>query len=390
MSVLQYVGARYVPVFYKNPDGSWDWQTGVSYEPLTIVKYDSNTYISKVQVPSTIGSPNQNPDYWAQTGNYNGFMQELQDEIDALTLSLETLLPVIGGQKKKKVLLISDSYEDWSHWATTCKAYLANAGIDSDISARSGASFSNTENSFTSLYDISPNRGRYTDVLVGGGVNDYGYSDAQRAAGIQSLLTKCLADGARFHFANFGDFWHRSERLQLWNCYNYETDYVQKNGGAVMPYCFGLLHAADEFNSDGIHPTAKGGELIAKHVAGYIISGLSPVIRQVAESTTLLGYIAGDFFHVSVTSIDVQKQVTGQTFSSIGKLSELIPVTNPGNVITSGYCKYVSTASPREFYDCLYYIFADEIRLNVLNKAGAISLDGAIYGVSFTLPKSVI
>lgn len=84
MSVLQYVGARYVPVFYKNPDGSWDWEAGASYEPMTIVKYGENSYTSRSQVPSTVGSPNLNPEYWANTGNYNGFISEIQADIACL------------------------------------------------------------------------------------------------------------------------------------------------------------------------------------------------------------------------------------------------------------------------------------------------------------------
>lgn len=84
MATLQYVGARYVPVFYNNPDGSWDWESGVSYEPLTMVKYGTNTYTSKSQVPSTVGSPNENPQYWAQTGNYNGAIIEISGKVDKL------------------------------------------------------------------------------------------------------------------------------------------------------------------------------------------------------------------------------------------------------------------------------------------------------------------
>lgn len=92
MAVLQYVGARYVPVFYKNPDGSWDWEPGVDYEPLSIVMYGTNTYISRSQVPSSVGSPNENPAYWAQTGEYNGSLLEIQTQIDMLKAS-EMLTP---------------------------------------------------------------------------------------------------------------------------------------------------------------------------------------------------------------------------------------------------------------------------------------------------------
>ena len=71
MAVTQYIGARYVPKFYENSDGTEEWRAGVEYEPLTIVTYNGNSYTSKKPVPSNIGNPSDNPSYWAATGNYN-------------------------------------------------------------------------------------------------------------------------------------------------------------------------------------------------------------------------------------------------------------------------------------------------------------------------------
>lgn len=94
----QYVGARYVPQFFNNPDGSWDWAQGFQYEPLTMVKYGENTYTSKMLVPSTVGSPNLNPDYWANTGNYNGILTELEKNVNKLILKQPIFLEDFGGK----------------------------------------------------------------------------------------------------------------------------------------------------------------------------------------------------------------------------------------------------------------------------------------------------
>ena len=83
MANRQYIGARYVPKVFNN-NGSSDWVSGIAYEPLTIVTLLGNSYTSVKPVPSTIGSPNLNPQYWANTGNYNAGMANLQNEIDAL------------------------------------------------------------------------------------------------------------------------------------------------------------------------------------------------------------------------------------------------------------------------------------------------------------------
>ena len=76
-----YIGARYVPIF----DG--DWSNIKSYEPLTIVNYGNNSYTSKRPVP--VGIAPTNSEYWALTGNYNGQISNLQNEIDTLRTDVQ-------------------------------------------------------------------------------------------------------------------------------------------------------------------------------------------------------------------------------------------------------------------------------------------------------------
>lgn len=79
----QYVGARYVPKFFENPNThDTQWLSGASYEALTIVTYLNNTYTSKKPVPASVGSPADNPAYWAVTGNYNAQVQEYHEEVE--------------------------------------------------------------------------------------------------------------------------------------------------------------------------------------------------------------------------------------------------------------------------------------------------------------------
>lgn len=71
-----YIGARYVPVF----DGEWD--ATKSYEPLTVVTCQGNSYTSKTFVAA--GVPVSNETYWAQTGNYNSQVEQYRQEVVAL------------------------------------------------------------------------------------------------------------------------------------------------------------------------------------------------------------------------------------------------------------------------------------------------------------------
>ncbi len=73
MATTQYVGARYVPLIYQNPDdNSNNWKQGVSYDPLTIVSYAGGSYTSKTFVPATAPNPVDATEYWVAIGLYSG------------------------------------------------------------------------------------------------------------------------------------------------------------------------------------------------------------------------------------------------------------------------------------------------------------------------------
>lgn len=84
MPVRQYIGARYVPKFFDN-NGSSQWVSGISYEPLTIVTWLGNSFTSKIPVPSNIGQPNENPAYWVLTSNYNAQIDDYRAQVEALS-----------------------------------------------------------------------------------------------------------------------------------------------------------------------------------------------------------------------------------------------------------------------------------------------------------------
>lgn len=73
MPVTQYIGARYVPIIYQNPDdNSNNWKQGVAYEPLTIVSYAGGSYTSRSAVPAGAANPADAPEYWVAIGLYSG------------------------------------------------------------------------------------------------------------------------------------------------------------------------------------------------------------------------------------------------------------------------------------------------------------------------------
>lgn len=103
MANLQYIGARYVPKFYINPDdNSNDWKSGVDYEALTIVTYNNDSYTSKKIVPDTVGNPHDNPEYWACTTKYTAALQSVQTTVQNIEdfigdVPLETNAQTLSG-----------------------------------------------------------------------------------------------------------------------------------------------------------------------------------------------------------------------------------------------------------------------------------------------------
>lgn len=91
-NVRQYIGARYVTKIYENSldPSSAEWEASTAYEPLTMVTYNNSSYLSKKDVPASVGDPASNPTYWVVTGAYNGQIAHLQDQIDDLDAEIKT------------------------------------------------------------------------------------------------------------------------------------------------------------------------------------------------------------------------------------------------------------------------------------------------------------
>ena len=89
MTVREYIGARYVPLFMGN------WDDTVTYEPLSIVSYEGNSYTSRQFVP--IGISIDDEAYWAETGNYNAQIEQYRQEVQDFINTYTSDIPVKNG-----------------------------------------------------------------------------------------------------------------------------------------------------------------------------------------------------------------------------------------------------------------------------------------------------
>lgn len=198
MSNLQYVGARYVPKFYTNPDDdSTNWKSGVEYEPLTVVTYNSNSYTSRKAVPSTIGNPEANSEYWAKTGDFNASLLALQNRVIRIDNSVSELSYISSHNYHKRYILIGDSLGDENHagegghgWCYWFKHELNLADDDCYINTRSGKGWTTETINFLTLAQeleyVVVNPDTITDIIVCGGLNDH-------SATFNDVYTACNA-----------------------------------------------------------------------------------------------------------------------------------------------------------------------------------------------------
>lgn len=79
----QYIGARYVPIFGRKGEDSIIWDNTGTYEPLTIVLYNGNSYTSRQFVP--VGVDILNEKFWANTGNYNAQIEQYRRDVQRIS-----------------------------------------------------------------------------------------------------------------------------------------------------------------------------------------------------------------------------------------------------------------------------------------------------------------
>ena len=303
---LQYIGARYVPKFYQNsldPDSTL-WESNVTYEPLTWVSLlNGNMYISKKTVPNSVGTPADNSAYWMEAGQFNAYIQSLQnqindinDEIDDIEgdiTNIENALPDIIADKTHHVIVMGDSYMDgWdgSEYVSNVPALLILSQLNKVLNTNGfrwthgGMGFLGlsgpTVNSYINDHysDISePEKVR--TIIIGVGYNDAKFMNSSRSEDLLTAMTtvseniKTKFPNAMIYLANTTagytdlDYGKRITTASLYESHSKQTDiiFVGNSGN--------ILKTGDNYrliSADGIHPTNYGMKYLAKQIISDI------------------------------------------------------------------------------------------------------------------------
>lgn len=279
----QYIGARYVPKFFENPNGTWEWAGGFQYEPLTIVKYGTNTYTSKKLVPSNIGAPNTVPEYWAQTGDYNGAIVSLQEDVYSLE-NIVSNLENFTSVKSLNILLIGDSYGTnygtTSNWFSVLKERLENLGSVVQGNPIAGAAWIVGENygtsTYASQYNAAENKSELNYILIAGGINDRYITDCYNPAKLLMDSIKINSPKAKVVFVNIGNTTRMQEQSIYF--YNMKNRYFQllAAGIEVAGNGWQILRLGNYMQEDKIHPNTDAATILASYIFG-VIQGLETI-----------------------------------------------------------------------------------------------------------------
>ena len=324
MAVRQYIGARYVPKFSDVNEGVWD--NSYTYEPLTIVKHGNDYYTSKKEVPTGIAITNT--EYWVLTGNYNGAISRLDEEISSLEDSISDMSSSIedslsemsdsitevrnevenqnqilaqANLKIKKAIIIGDSYltQHSGRIATEMMAHLNVSSDDYRIHAEGSTGFYTANNEghrFITLLNDSEvdfTANDVTHVIVLGGANDAGVSAANLTSYITAFYNRMieLYPNAILYVGFIG------ATLLYSNIRNYgDACMAWKNAIDNLPKAKYLQnveyigHNRTMIQSDNVHPTSTAASIFAKQCAIALDRGACHVMYEINLDEGVTGF----------------------------------------------------------------------------------------------------
>ena len=306
MALRQYIGARYVPIFFSDENGSTEWKSGLAYEALTIVTYLGNSYTSKKTVP--VGIEITNTEYWVLTGSYNSQIEVYREEVEKLKKSLVT----------RNVLCIGDSYLAYnsqemesSSWGAFLRIYL---GENSSVTLKGlgGSGFvGNAVKTFGDLLTESYNsmtkeeREKISDIVVCGGLNDASaIADSKTTmqnvtTAMRTFFTNAINyfPNAKIHVGCIGwmatGFGNRDAYIsQLRNIVEVYRKASYYSAAGKVSYLNGVEYVmaglpSNYYKADLIHPTASASSELGIAICNALLTGSSAGMYRSYETITL-------------------------------------------------------------------------------------------------------
>lgn len=193
-------------------------------------------------------------------------------------------------------IFLGDSYESYSGWAAKTAV---NLGLSNDRFVNLCQDSTNIASGawltiLTTWVTNNPTLvGKVTHVIGGGGINDSS-ADAlpnlDTAIGNLTAYIKGNLPKAKFYLSYFG-FGREASPILMNRTWIYRAQaqsiYSQcgKHGAIYLKGLEGVLHNVSLLDSDGLHPNAQGGAMIAAYLASAINTGAANVSYPITNAS---------------------------------------------------------------------------------------------------------
>lgn len=388
MAVREYVGARYVPLF-ADPI---EWNDKRTYEPLTIVEHEGNSYTSRQFVPLGIDIANES--FWALTGNYNAQVEQYRQEVLAFDgritkntnditkntndiAAVKTVVDNLENHVGTEFIVIGDSWSDtdpsttpYIKWPITFQKYTR---MNIHNYARNGASVVGStpdpgqSGNFLgqvnkAIADTSFDHSKVELIVIMGGVNDYRsgrtFSDVADAwSGHIASLTAAFPKARIVSFLNYQIFLSRDE----WNWTNLAKRIIRERSGCPVHSMIGWV-SGSQFIEDKVHPNDAGYRQLCSNMIACCFGGnpvfVSTTIRKTVEGSggASMEFIISEHFAEDAmirtiqtinSGISSEQTITLSLDNTTG-LTSNAPFYSWGNYTdeTSGACVYAKGTDP--------------------------------------------
>lgn len=316
-NIRQYIGARYIAKIYENSQDaeSAEWEANVNYEPLTIVTFNNGSYISKKDVPASVGNPPTNPSYWSQTGFYNGqiasLQQQITDEISArenadndINDRIDAISPY-EKFKNKTICVIGDSISDTSvladNWVKRLTDFMADYDCTVINEAQNGRSFASLKVELDNNTFTMPVADFYV-VFIGTNYNDaWGYTTGTYPLkpaidAVHGAIIAANSQAKYFFLSPLKKWIHADQELNdiaFMRAY-LEKEFAYRGYTVLSGYNIGELSSSTKtyYMMDDIHPNANFSDILFKYVLDGMVSERSNVIvgcKKTRSITNTLG-----------------------------------------------------------------------------------------------------
>lgn len=337
MATRQYIGARYVPQF-ADPI---EWNIDSSYDALTMVTNLNNCYISKKAVPRGIAL--NNSEYWVTTGQYNAYLEQLNqgltnannrisnldtefnglngeveniktqntqfnEQLNTLDTNVEantgTIDAITAREKTRYIVVMGDSFVVGTGGSTHALGNYISEMLGAEVKnyGYGGAGFIRKNTNGDDFLNAATESLTYenaqyvSDYIIVGGYNDLGllgtdnWNENSFVNAVKNVVDKIrtVYKKANIYIAAMPTITSSYNKDYITLCKWLETGAV-KAGAGVSSLALNWMFGMDGINSgDNVHPNNAGYKIIAGNICDAI-SGGSTGQRLYTRQSNLYG-----------------------------------------------------------------------------------------------------